>query len=228
LAQWACHAGNLAAEVGDEALFGEACALLFPAPEIELAVDVMLRTVFVAEEPAYQLFGFSMLTRAALTDGFSLAPKIRNLLNQPGRWDRLVDNVSKVTPQHPLELYARHLYRLAPETHADEAERVLQQALSGFGNTKPNRIADLLGAGTLAWAALRDLEQGQEQRAEARREKLLSRFKRVFEDNEWVSCTTYHAESESGWFYDAVEQLERELSRESLSAFIERFRFEFR
>lgn len=227
LSQWGCHAGNLAALVGDDALLGDALDLLFKTRDVEALVHVLREARFGPGDMNTPLFSFSVLTRLALVGRGPLAEALSAALREPGCWARLFDNVRDAQASHPLELYARHLLELAPDDCAQE-QAVLDVALRGFGNTERSRVADLLQSGAHAAHAARLFRLGRDDAARAAAGRAVETFLRPFDVSPYGSTTTYWEEMESGWFFDAVRALRETPSATTVEAYLERFRYEWR
>lgn len=227
-AQWGCHAGNLAAITGDEDLLAEALDVLFESRNVNRLLERLTETQFGPHSSTAPLFGFTVLTRLAVTGSGALAEDLRSRLTQPRTWRVLLDNVRHAKPAHPLELYARHLVELAPPDAETSLTDVLQIALDGFGTKGPSRVSAVMNAGTLAAYGLRLLHLGRSDRAEQAGLRAIETLASAFKANPYISPTTYCEEWESGWFFGAVQQLKSEVTEGTLSAFVERLRYEWR
>lgn len=226
--QWGCHAGNLAGLVGDEGLLVEALDVLFETHVPDRLTERMTSLRFGPESRTEALFGLTVLTRLAVQGGGTLADELRARLAHAPTWRTLFDNVRDARPTHPLELYARHLLELAPAECADQEAEVLGLALRGFGNRQESRVANTLNAGTLVAYAIKLTRRGAKEQAQQQVWVALQTFDRSFAENPYVSTTTYYADMESGWFFEAHRALTANPSTSALEAFLSLYRYEWR
>lgn len=230
LAQWACHAGNLGVVAADDDLLRDALTHLFGGPDVPTLTSALEGARFTRHGPAVRLFAFTVVSRAAALGHTPLCQALRDVLADPTRWRRLVDNVRDAPRHHPLELYARHLLELAPSTATDaEVAEVLDLSLDASPGAA--RVPSLGRAATLAVHARRLFSLGQPSEAQAAARRAHSTFLRPFEHNEWCSPTTLDPagyDTSLGWFTAAVRALTDAANQTEVDAFLARFRFEWR
>lgn len=230
LAQWACHAANVAALTGDEELRRASWTQLFGAAEVDKGVDYLLGVKLKAGQHLVPLFAATVVTRTALvgTDAFAAALKKR--LQDRTTWQQLVRGIEAAADGHPLERYARHLAELAPRQEGSAVDDLVQRAVHAFGDLDTSHVAPFQGACTYAAVALARQRHGDAERAQRLAEQVLPTLRRRFARDEWAvpSALCEVEGNELGWFLESVQGLERGADESSLAAFVERFRFEWR
>ncbi|HHO52493.1 MAG TPA: hypothetical protein ENK18_16905 [Deltaproteobacteria bacterium] len=227
LDQWACHAANLAALAGDALLLESAWVELFGSADPDAGIEHLIGHRFGPGERLTPLFRSTVVTRTARVGRGPVADALRGRLADPGLWLGLVDRITGADDGHPLERYLRHLAELAPAGEGAQAEALVERAL---GVLPGSRVAPLQGSCTCAAVALARLRLGDQARAQALGARVLPILLQRFEANPWAAPTVLCLEKglEGGWLLGAVQGLQREITAETLGAFVERFRYEWR
>ena len=229
LGQWACHGANIAALSGDTSLRRTTWTHLFGAESPEAGLDDLLSHTFDGTNH-FRLFQATVVTRTALVGTDPFAAKLRDRLGSPDLWFTLLERTRRARKSHPLERYLRHLAELAPAEAHDQVEALAERSVHAFGNLDTDHATPLQGACTWATVALSRYRLGRPELGKRLGEKVLETLNRRFADNAWacpsVLCRVEGLES--GWLLAAVERLEAGVTEDSLAAFVERFRLEWR
>lgn len=105
--QWDCHAGSLAALVGNEELFMETMNNLFHSNDLyEILIGVSRGTI----EP----FSFATILRGAVHSILPCGDEIRRWFSEEDNWRAIRDLLIPMRNNHPVERIVRYLGELAP------------------------------------------------------------------------------------------------------------------
>ncbi len=231
LSQWGCHAANLAALADDTDLRDQAWVQLFGGPEADRGLDYVAGLRFAAGQPLHSLFAATVVTRTALVGRDAFAQRLRDRLSSTDLWFGLVAAVASADDGHPLERYLRHLAELAPtEAGADQVTALTERSVNAFGEPSASLVAPLQGACTYAAVALARLRLGDTATGQDLGDRVLPTLMKRFEHNPWAAPTVLCVEEgcESGWLLDAARALQGGVTSSSLTAFVSRFRYEWR
>lgn len=230
LAQWGCHAANVAAVAGDEELRRASWDQLFGAPEVDKGIDYLLGVRLRRGQPLVSLFAATAVTRTAIIGTDAFARALRERLQDRATWQHLVRGIEEADDGHPLERYARHLAELAPRQEGALVDALVRRSVHAFGDLDVSHVAPFQGACTYAAVALARFRQGDAAHAKQLAAEVLPTLRGRFARDDWAapSALCEVEGNEGGWFLEAVQGLERGADESSLAAFVERFRFEWR
>lgn len=223
LSQWACHAGNFAVVAHDLELLKQCLVTLDLPTDVQRLTTHMCGLQLTRGQAASRLFAFSMVTRAAVLWEEDFGQDLRNSLE--GECGHLLGRVRRAG-SHPVEMYARHLLELTNDPQVEQD--AFKLALDGFGNQHPSLVADTVNAGTLAAYAAKLFRTQRPELARQVGATIVTTFLRAFKQNPWVSCSAYCEETQQGWFFEALQALNANVTDETVSGFLERFRYEWR